>query len=241
MDLKYDARYHIERYLESEGIFLDCFEYNYGDISFLVDRFRGGNTDLEAGYMHPLHPMESSSESIPLPGPNLCAQDSENIIDPMENLLCSSALLNSMLKSYDDSELDATNCYETMAGSYGQHDSPRSLETGIEEAKAPESESSSTNLSQLSQENKSCLPCAGDSSTAGISEQFNPVDKRATLLSPFVPRPNNPKYRRGSKKTVEHEMALLSPGPGTLRTPQQPLNSRSDSELETPPQKTTSS
>jgi hypothetical protein len=247
LDLRYNARYHIERYLEIEGIFLDCFQYKYEDISFLVDRFRceTQGEDLERGHLFPgpLHHSKSSSEPTPSSGSNLSAKGDmtrQSAPGRLENL--SASVCSSIMESYDDSELDAMNCYQTIAGSFGVHYSLRSLETCTEARQALESGypcplsnwSSQTQRPQSSRETDSRRPCDRDLSTAGISERFEPHE-RATLLPPFIPRRNSPKYRRGSKKTVEHEMALLSPG--TAGRSQTPLMSGSDTEVETSPEK----
>lgn len=46
LDLNCDARYHVERYLEKNGIYLEMFEYKYEDIKDLVRHCRGSR-DIE--------------------------------------------------------------------------------------------------------------------------------------------------------------------------------------------------
>ena len=48
-DLECNAKYHIERYLDKEGICLDTFEYLYEDIEDIVERCRDRSGDLEYG------------------------------------------------------------------------------------------------------------------------------------------------------------------------------------------------
>lgn len=48
LDLKYDAKYHVERYLEKKGIYLEMFEYKYEDIEDLVRHCREPR-DIEYG------------------------------------------------------------------------------------------------------------------------------------------------------------------------------------------------
>ena len=48
LDLNCDAKYHVERYLEKKGIYLEMFEYKYEDIKDLVRHCRGSR-DIECG------------------------------------------------------------------------------------------------------------------------------------------------------------------------------------------------
>jgi hypothetical protein len=95
IDSPYDAQYHVERYLDKQGIFLDILDYKFEDIEDLIDKCRQSG-DIECNVT--LWPTDDTTDSLlrsevatpltHLPEPRFSdSSHSSNIIDGETGLL----------------------------------------------------------------------------------------------------------------------------------------------------------